>query len=292
LFKKNSRLILLVLTFCIFITLFLTLTGNYPLAVSSSFDLNSIKTQDGLLQINENVFVNNESKYNVNMTLIVSGKQAAIIDTGYGKEEVQRVKNYIEKNSLEVELIVITHNHFDHKANIELLKSDNTKVYDYANTEDGQVIKLGDKSLRIIDTPGHDGDRHISVELMDYNMLAAGDIVSSSEPPAIMSPDIFMTYKATLEKIFNNKYTLIIPGHGPLVNTASMKERSLNYLNNTEKIVAAYLKKGTSSAEITKVSLEQCAKEYKEYTASHSQTLHRNNLLNIYLALRSEQKTK
>ena len=91
-------------------------------------------------------------------TLIDPGTDGSVIDqietlsTGCGK--------------VPVEQIILTHNHFDHAAGIEIFKKRyGTRVYAWCSGKnvdellrDGQLITAGDEQLQVLHTPGHSSD--------------------------------------------------------------------------------------------------------------------------------------
>ena len=91
-------------------------------------------------------------------TLIDPGTDGSVIDqietlsTGCGK--------------VPVEQIILTHNHFDHAAGIEIFKKRyGTRVYGWCSGKDvdellrdGQLITAGDEQLQVLHTPGHSSD--------------------------------------------------------------------------------------------------------------------------------------
>lgn len=88
---------------------------------------------------------------------------------------------------------------------------------DYIPMEDGQVFDLGDRTLRVIHTPGHTKG---CCCLLDEKtgLLFSGDSVSWAETWLYLdySTDL-KTYKASLEKLESmmNQVTGIIPAHTP-----------------------------------------------------------------------------
>ena len=94
---------------------------------------------------------------------VSSGKSAAIVDPG----DPNPVLNYLKKNALNLEFILITHHHADHIGGIRKLKSEfpNAKVYGPAKENIpliDQKLKQDDQidlgvlgSYKILDVPGH-----------------------------------------------------------------------------------------------------------------------------------------
>ena len=103
-----------------------------------------------------------------------------IVDPGY---EVNRVREYINKNNLEVQAILLTHGHIDHIGAIdafdvavylhenefEIIKDNHKNGFTFYGKEkpynledinlvplkDKDILKLDDKEIEVIFTPGH-----------------------------------------------------------------------------------------------------------------------------------------
>lgn len=72
-------------------------------------------------------------------------RECVIVDPG---DEAQRIQEYIEKKSLKVVAILLTHGHFDHIMAVEEIR----KVYGvsvYASEEEREVLESPDKNLSI-----------------------------------------------------------------------------------------------------------------------------------------------
>ncbi len=91
-------------------------------------------------------------------TLIDPGTDGSVIDqietlsTGCGK--------------IPVEQVILTHNHFDHAAGVEIFKQRyGARVFAWCDGKDvdellrdSQIIKAGDDQLQVLHTPGHSSD--------------------------------------------------------------------------------------------------------------------------------------
>jgi len=187
----------------------------------------------GMVSVDDEIFISSGTYEQVNMILIVSGNTGTLIDAGNDLGEANRVITFIENNNITIENIIITHRHSDHVQNIGMFETEETNLYDYDNTEDGQVIEMGKHMMQILHTPGHADDKHISVELND-NILIAGDIITSN-----LDPLIVLKYGGnkealleTLERLKQRNYELIIPGHGIIVEGSTIIDDHIEKLNN------------------------------------------------------------
>jgi len=110
--------------------------------------------------------------YLTNTYLLISGNDAILIDVGQNPVEVIE---YIKTHEIKLNSIYATHGHFDHvlgvtqiksyfdvpfyihKNDVELMKKDErTKEIKIDGlVREGDIVKIGEEELRIIETPGH-----------------------------------------------------------------------------------------------------------------------------------------
>ena len=253
-------------------------------------------------QITEDVFVFSGDG-SENMTLIISGKDATIIDTGAMpwdsdvKRGVNKLMETIEKKKLRVKNIIYTHYDRDHTSNTALFTRNEPRgsvnMYCPYSTEYGQLIKMGDKTFRVIDTYGHAAicGGHISIELVKENILVSGDVLYTNFIPCMRPGDSPKAYIETLEKIKKAKYAMIIPGHGNILNPDYTVERSLKYLYTLKKKSEKMLRDGASLADLRRsIKLKDCFKDAEGVNLQDSiQTeFHRSNIRQFYAELKGE----
>lgn len=150
-------------------------------------------------------------------TLIDPGTDGSVIDqiealsTGCGK--------------VPVEQIILTHNHFDHAAGVEVFKKRyGSRVFAWCDGKDvdellrdGQIIKAGDDQLQVLHTPGHSSD---SVCLYNFpnRILFSGDTqlrIRSTE--GVFAPE----YIETLKRLSTLRIDTVYSGHDePVVSDA------------------------------------------------------------------------
>ena len=150
-------------------------------------------------------------------TLIDPGTDGSVIDqietlsTGCGKVPVAQ--------------IILTHNHFDHAAGVEIIKQRyGARVYAWHDGKDvdevlrdGQIIKAGDDQLQVLHTPGHSSD---SVCLYNFTnrILFSGDTqlrIRTAE--GVFAPE----YVETLRRLSTLRIDTIYSGHDePVMNNA------------------------------------------------------------------------
>ncbi len=132
--------------------------------------------------------------------------QNIIIDTSSSKNEKELINNLeqLNLNPKDIDIIILTHQHWDHNENINLFK--NAKLYKYEN-----INQLPIKEFKIIKTPGHTKD---SIVILYKKILFSGDTLfhngigrtdfSDSEPKKMND---------SLKKLKNLNYQILCPGH-------------------------------------------------------------------------------
>ena len=184
--------------------------------------------------------------------------RCAIVDPGCGTaSETGSLKDYISSKGLNPVCIMLTHGHFDHVLGVaELLREYSgipvymhpadkatlenntyfTRVFGVATPEpfqtvdivEGSVVKVGDLSFEVIETPGHTPGGVCFLEreekvLISGDTLFAGSIGRTDHPGG--------DYDALMKGIFEKLMVLdgdvkVIPGHGPTSEIA--QERMTN----------------------------------------------------------------
>ena len=107
-------------------------------------------------------------------TLIDPGTDGSVIN------EIETLSTGCGK--VPVEQIILTHNHFDHAAGVEVFKRRyGARVYAWCEGKDvdgllhdDQIIKVGDDQLQVIHTPGHSSDS-ICLYNRTQRILFSGD---------------------------------------------------------------------------------------------------------------------
>ena len=180
-----------------------------------------------------------------------SGK-AAVIDPG---GDVDRILQLLERHHLTPVMIINTHGHFDHVGgNRQLMEAagcdllihrDDAPLLPHANEhatlfglqtalspaptrllDDGDIIELGDLSIRVIHTPGHSrGGICLQVEdcLFVGDTLFCGSIGRTDLPGG----DHHLLIRGIREKLFPfADDTRVYPGHGPATTIGREKQNN------------------------------------------------------------------
>ena len=165
-------------------------------------------------------------------------KEAAVVDSSYNADEIIKI---LKTQNLRLKYVINTHGHSDHTAGNTELKSifgaklvahKLSKVNCDVWVEDGDVIKIGPISLKIIYTPGHTVDS-ICI-LVDNQKLLTGDTLFVGECGRTDMPG--GNSKSMYDSLFNKILELedsieVYPGHdyGSTPTSTIGRERTSNY---------------------------------------------------------------
>jgi glyoxylase-like metal-dependent hydrolase (beta-lactamase superfamily II) len=104
--------------------------------------------------------------------------EAMVVDSGW---ETEPIVNAVGELRARVKYAVATHEHFDHvstlrdvaaKLGARVVAHENSPIQCDVRVADGDVLKLGGKSVRVLHTPGHTED---SICLYDGREVFTGD---------------------------------------------------------------------------------------------------------------------
>ncbi|MDP3027862.1 MAG: MBL fold metallo-hydrolase [Nanoarchaeota archaeon] len=129
-----------------------------------------------------------------------------LIDTSSedNREELIKDLNELKLSPEDINMIILTHSHWDHTGNLELFK--NAEIISYKNTQDLPSF------LKPIKTPGHTKD---SFCLLYKDILFSGDTIFYGEGrgrtdlPGGSEKQI----QESIEKLKKIKYNILCPGH-------------------------------------------------------------------------------
>jgi len=181
--------------------------------------------------------------YGVQGYIIHDGGEAVVIDTGYNAPAMIAA---LIKRRLRLVGICLTHGHSDHAQGInELLThrevpvylgSDDRSLLNWrpqarllSSPDDGLIIKVGEKTVRSLITPGHTaGGICYQVEDPEQPLCFVGDtLFAGSIGRSNPSP----LYRIHLESVGRRLFTLppesrLLPGHGPATTVAEEWEHN------------------------------------------------------------------
>ena len=105
-------------------------------------------------------------------------REALVVDSGWGTGPIEEA---VREVGARVKFAVATHEHFDHVSTLEELAGRlgaEVVAHEYSpircsvRVKDGQVLRLGGRSVRVLHTPGHTED---SICLYDGREVFTGD---------------------------------------------------------------------------------------------------------------------
>lgn len=196
----------------------------------------------GMLQCNCSIFGDEQSR------------EAIVVDPGDNIDDIVAI---LEKHSLKVKAIVITHAHIDHIGGAAKLKAltgapvhmnrEDAELYDHLDVQagwlgmetpertaidsearEGDSLKLGGAEFHVLHTPGHT-QGSISLWIPEENKLVAGDTlfrdsIGRTDLPGGDGRQILRSIHAKLLTL--PAEAVVIPGHGP--NTTIGREKDRN----------------------------------------------------------------
>jgi len=231
--------------------------------------------------------------YSPNVFAVVDSGRAVLLDAGFpNNDSIASRLDYLKSiGGPRVEMIIVTHHHFDHVGGANRLREatgariamhpeeerllrqtlprpprDGGPQERYIRQEvakitvdqplaDGDVIRVGRLALRILHTPGHSAG-HVCVFLEEERVLFSGDNVLGLGTTAIPPPPDgdMARYIESLERMEALDAALICPGHGPLVHQPERKIQELvDHRHEREEQVLALLREGKRTpAEIVR----------------------------------------
>ena len=201
---------------------------------------------------------------------LVAGREAALIDAGYGDEADVRARVDYVKGLANTNLayIVVTHAHADHAGGAEAIKeatgakivlhrldAERQNRYLQATTvdmevEDGDTLEVDSAELEVIHSPGH-SPGHICLYLRGEKVLFSGDNVPGAGTTAIAPPEGDMgQYVDSLRKLLSYDIQIICPGHGPIIREPRRKIQELiDHRLDREEQVLSCLRQGKETIE-------------------------------------------
>ncbi len=185
-------------------------------------------------------------------TYLVGAEQLVIIDPGpYQTTHLQNILAAVKTVQAQAQAVIITHPHSDHGGCAQALATE-LKVpllsFDHS-LQHGHKIVVADLTLEVHHTPGHIYT-HISLLLLEQQLLFAGDLVSGQGTILIIPPDGNMTdYLASLQAMKDLAPAVILPGHGPLIDyPQELLQEYIDHRLEREQQVLHWLNQGYTTA--------------------------------------------
>ncbi|MBO4342845.1 MAG: MBL fold metallo-hydrolase [Clostridia bacterium] len=182
--------------------------------------------------------------------------KAALVDIGWYTDELDE---FIRRNKIDVEYILLTHGHFDHimgaakakeatGARVLIHKDDNIcltdKKYnlmdDFGVTaplypceadiiaDDGIAVNIGESEITVMHTPGHSAGSVIFIDKKGRNIISGDTLFYSTVGRTDKIGSSTEALADSLRKIIalDGDYT-IYPGHGPVTSLSHERVRNI-----------------------------------------------------------------
>jgi hydroxyacylglutathione hydrolase len=164
-------------------------------------------------------------------------KEAAVVDPSFNADKIIRL---LREENLNLKYVINTHSHMDHTAGNEELRSRfsakivahrSAKSHKDISVVDGDIIKIGKVTIKVIHTPGHTPD---GICLLVDSKLLTGDTLfvgecGRTDLPNGSAEDMYHSLFGKLMKLDDN--VEVYPGHdyGPFPQSTIGIERKNNY---------------------------------------------------------------
>lgn len=169
-------------------------------------------------KLKENLWRLNFTEFGSTSYILRKNGKIIMVDTGseLNREELKKDLTEIKIKPSEINIIILTHNHYDHVENIELFK--NAKIYgskkDFHKNKILDINELKLNGIIIIETPGHTPGS-VCFYLPDEKLLFSGDtifyngFVGRTDLQGGSEEELMKS----LEKIKKLDYKTLLPGH-------------------------------------------------------------------------------
>lgn len=133
-------------------------------------------------------------------------KEAVIVDPSFGPKKILQLA---EQHGLTIKYLLNTHAHYDHAdGNDYILEHTDAE---FLHLKDGDAIKLGELTLKIIATPGHTED---SVCILVEDKLLTGDTLFVGAIGRTWSKEDAIIQQKSLQKLMQLPDEIkVYPGH-------------------------------------------------------------------------------
>jgi hydroxyacylglutathione hydrolase len=163
--------------------------------------------------------------------------EAAVVDPSFNVDAIMFI---LRDRDFSLKYVIDTHSHADHTAGNEELKSAfRPKIVAHRlshinhdiSVSDGDTIRLGKTTIKVIHTPGHTPD---SICLLTEGKLLTGDTLfvgecGRTDLPGGSAEDMYTSLFQKIATLDDN--TEVYPGHdyGPQPTSTIAKEKQTNY---------------------------------------------------------------
>jgi glyoxylase-like metal-dependent hydrolase (beta-lactamase superfamily II) len=204
-------------------------------------------------------------------TYLVGTQSCAVIDPG--PHDPAHIERILEVAGGRVTAILATHTHPDHSPAVAALAEatgaevlgrgapahgrQDTTFAPTRMLDDGDVVAVGEHTLRAIHTPGH-ASNHLCYLLEGAGLLFSGDHVMQGSTVVIGPPDGSMQqYLQSLARLQREPVTHIAPGHGTVIEDAQAEVARLiaHRLQREAKVVERLRRAGRVTIDVLVTSV-------------------------------------
>lgn len=169
-------------------------------------------------EIKENIWQLNFTSFGCCVYVLKLDNKNILIDTGSAENQKELLENLKELELIpeEINLVLLTHGHFDHIGNIDLFK--NAEIYGSRKDFDSQRIKdlkeFENNKIKVIETPGHTRGS-VCFYLQNQDILFSGDTIfddggiGRTDFPNSLPDEM----ENSLKKLKTFPYEILCPGH-------------------------------------------------------------------------------
>lgn len=266
-------------------------------------------------RVAEDVYVFTSKLYaQVNAGAIVGPDWSVLIDTLAYPEETLEIREFVEERlSSPVRYLINTHYHSDHtlgnswfpdaivlgharcrelldtvgRKSLEEAKGQNRELRDVeivlpdvVFSKGGIGIRVGKRTLRLVNLPGHSPDG-IGVLAVEDRVLFSGDIMM---PIPYLVDGEFEQMIDSLKQIPRMKLENLVQGHGEVIlrgEVSSTVRNNLKYLTTIRKHVRQANRRKDYLSYLQEIDVEACGKS-RILLGGLAENLHQRNLLTLF----------
>ncbi len=243
-------------------------------------------------RVTEDIYVFISGLYaEVSATVILTREGAIVVDTLPFPTETEQIRAFVHRRTPRgVRYVVNTHHHADHvygsclfpeaeliahrrcrelllKLGAESLARAKTQTPELQSVElripklvfeEELLIRLGDKTIDLLHTPGHTSDS-IVVHAREDKVLVAGDLVTPIPLPRGDSEDLIRSLRMLRPLGLEN----IVQGHGDVLLRGEVDETidsNIRYVRCIERRVREVIQAGGTRADLKRIDMEGCGK--------------------------------
>ncbi len=214
----------------------------------------------------------------------VDSADVIVVDPGPDDDvHLQRILRHLDQRGARVFATLLTHGHSDHSAaarnwheltGAPVLALDPLHQFGAEGLGAGDVISVGEVSVRVVATPGHSAD---SMSFLMNNKILTGDTVLGRGTTVVAWPDgNLQSYLESLsvltELIDSSGATTLLPGHGPALDEpanviAAYTAHRHDRLDQVRRAVAAGAQTATEVVAMVYTDIPEAVRPAAELSA-------------------------